>query len=63
MTIEPFPDNSMAWITVPASPPVRVIVLHRLSAVCPECRLPAYRCCSEIGTQMTLCTAMLRKPN
>jgi hypothetical protein len=56
-------DGTDVWVTVPASPPLRMTIRACLNDRCAECRLPVYRCESEAGQMLRLCASHLRLLN
>jgi hypothetical protein len=54
------PNSTNVWMTVPASPPLRLTIRDRLDGQCEECRLPVYRCESEAGQMLSLCADHLQ---
>jgi hypothetical protein len=54
------PNGTDVWMTVPASPPLRLTIRAPLDTQCEECRLPVYRCESEAGQILCLCAGHLQ---
>src|ERR1700761_1912381 len=56
-------EGTDVWVTVPASPPLRLTIRACLDDHCRGCGLPVYSCESEGGQMLPLCTSHLRLRN